>query len=48
MPSRQLKIEISPGSFGKILSAGSAFRDQSYQIMGHSLTAGSIETFAKN
>ena len=32
----------------RILSAGSAFRDQSCQIMGHSLTAGSIETSAKN
>ena len=48
MPSRQLKTEMSPGSSGKISSVGSTFRDQSYQIMGHSLTAGSIETFAKN
>ena len=48
MSSHQLKIEMSPGSSGKILSAGSAFRDQSCQIMGHSLTAGSIETYAKN
>ena len=48
MPSRQLKIEMSPGSSGKTLSTGSAFRDQSYQVMGRSLTVGSIETFAKN
>ena len=32
----------------KTLSAGSASRDQSYPIMGCSLTAGSIGTFAKN
>ena len=48
MPSRQSKIEMLLGSFGKTLSAGSASRDQSYQIMGRSLTAGSIKTFAKN
>ena len=48
MSSRQLKIEMSPGSYEKILFAGSAFRDQSCQIMGHSLTTESIETSAKN
>ena len=48
MPSRQLRIEMSPGSSGKILFIGSASRDQSYQIMDRSLTAGFIETFAKN
>ena len=48
MPSRQSKIEMSPGSSGKTLSAGSASRDQSYQIMGSSLTAGSIRTFSKS
>ena len=48
MPLRQSKIEMSPGSSGKTFSAGSAFRDQLYQIKGRSLTAGSIGTFAKN
>ena len=48
MPSHQLRIEMSPSSSGKILSAGSALQDQSCQIMGHSLTAESIETSAKN
>ena len=48
MPSRQSKIEMLLGSSRKTLSAGSASRDQSYPIMGRSLTAGSIETFAKN
>ena len=48
MPTRQSKIEMSPGSSGETLSAGSAFRGQSYQIMGRNLIAGSIETFAKN
>ena len=48
MPSRQSKIEMLLGSSGKTLSASSASRDQSYLIMGRSLTAGSIETFAKN
>ena len=48
MPSLQLKIKMSLGSSGKILFAGSAFRDQSCQIMGHSLTTGSIGTSAKN
>ena len=48
MPSRQSKIEMLHGSFGKTLFAGSASLDQSYPIMGRSLTAGSIETFAKN
>ena len=48
MPSRQSKIEMSPGSSGKTLSACSAFRDESYPIMGCSLTAGSIGTFDKS
>ena len=48
MPSRQLRIEMSLGSSGKTLFVGSASRDQSYQIMGRSLTASFIETFAKN
>ena len=48
MPSRQSKIEMLLGSSGKTLSAGSASRDQLYRIMGRSLTAGSIGTFAKN
>ena len=48
MPSHQLKTEMSPGSSGEISSAGLAFRDQSCQIMGHSLTAGSIGTSSKN
>ena len=48
MPSRQSKTKMLLGSSGKTLSAGSASRDQSYPIMGHSLTVGSIETFAKN
>ena len=48
MPLRQSKIEMSPGSPGKTLSAGSVSRDQSYLIMGRSLTAGPIGTFAKN
>ena len=48
MPSRQLNIEMSPGSSGKTLSVILAFRDQSYQIMGRSLTAESIGTFSKN
>ena len=48
MPLRQSKIEMSPGSSEKTLSAGSASRDQSYPIMGRSLTAGSIGTFAKS
>ena len=48
MPSCRLKIEMSPGSSKKILFAGSAFQDQSCQIMGYSLTVGSIETSAKN
>ena len=39
---------MSPDSFGRTLSADSAFRGQSYQIMGRSLTVGYIETFAKN
>ena len=48
MLSRQSKIEMSPGSFGKTLSVGSESRDQSYPIMGRSFTAGSIGTFAKS
>ena len=48
MPSRQLRIEMSPGSSGITLFVGSASRDQSYQIMGRSLTAEFIETFSKN
>ena len=48
MPLRQSKIEMSPGSSGKTLSAGSASRDQSYLIMGHSLTTGYIGTFSKS
>ena len=48
MPLHQLKIEMSPGSSRNILSAGSAFRDQSCQIMDHSLTAESIETSTKD
>ena len=48
MPSRQSKIEMLLGSSGKTLSTGLASRDQSYPIMGCSLTVGSIETFAKN
>ena len=48
MPSRQLRIETSPGSSGKTLFVGSASRDQSYQIIGHNLTVGFIKTFAKN
>ena len=45
---RQSKIDMSPGSSGEILSVGSAFRGQSYHIMGRNSTAGFIETFAKN
>ena len=48
MPLRQSKIEMSPGSSGKTLFTGSASRDQSYLIMGHSLTSESIGTFAKS
>ena len=48
MPSHQSNIEMSPGSSGETLSVGSAFQNQSYQIMGRSLITGSIETFAKN
>ena len=48
MPSRQSKIEMSPGSSEKTLSTGSVSRDQSYQIMGSSLTTGSIGTFSKS
>ena len=48
MPSRQSRIEMLLDSSGKTLSAGSASRDQLYPIMGRSLTAGSIRTFAKN
>ena len=48
MPSCQLKIEMLLGSSRKTLSTGSTSRDQSYPIMGRSLTARSIETFAKN
>ena len=48
MPLRQLKIEMSPGSSEEISSTGSAFRDQSCQIMGHILTVGSIGTSSKN
>ena len=48
MPSRQSKTEMLLGSSGKTLSVGSASRDQPYLIMGRSLTAKSIETFAKN
>ena len=48
MPLRQLKIEMSPGSSGTTLFVGSASQDQSYQIMGRSLTVGFIETFSKN
>ena len=48
MPSLQLKIEMSPSSSGETLSSGSASRDQSYLIMGRSLTAESIGTFAKS
>ena len=48
MPSRQSNIEMLLGSSGKTLSAGSASQDQSYPITGYSLTAGSIETFAKS
>ena len=46
MPLRQSKIEMSNGSSGRTLSAGSASRDQSYPIMGRSLTAESIGTFS--
>ena len=48
MPSRQSKIEMLHGSSGKTLSTGSASPDQSYPIMGRSLTAGSTGTFARN
>ena len=48
MPSHQSRIEMLLDSSGKTLSAGSASQDQSYPIMGRSLTAGSIGTFAKN
>ena len=48
MPLCQSKIELSPDSSRKTLSAGSASQDQSYPIMGHSLTAGSIGTFSKS
>ena len=48
MSSRQLRIEMSPGSSGKTLFVGSASRDQSYKIMGCNLTTGFIETFSKN
>ena len=41
-------IEMSHDSSGRTLSAGSVSQDQSYPIMGRSLTAGSIETFAKS
>ena len=47
MPLRQSRIEMLLDSSGKTLSAGSASRDQSYPIMGRSLTAWSIGTFAK-
>ena len=48
MPSLQSRIEMLLNSFGKTLSTGSTSRDQSYPIMGRSLAAGSIGTFAKN
>ena len=48
MPSRQSRIEMLLDSSEKTLSAGSASRDQSYPIMGRSLTAGSIMTFTNN
>ena len=48
MSSRPSKIEMLLGASRKTLSAGSASRDQSYPIMGRSLTAGSIGTFARN
>ena len=48
MPLHQSKTEMLLGSFEKTLSVDSTSRDQSYPIMGRSLTAGSIETFAKN
>ena len=48
MPSRQSKIKMPLGSSGKTLSAGLASRDQSYSIMGRSLIARSIKTFAKS
>ena len=43
-----IKVDMLLGSSGKTLSAGSASRDQSYLIMGSSLTAGSIENFSRN
>ena len=48
MPSLQSRIEMLLDSSGKTLSAGSVSRDQSYPIMGRSLTAGSIGTFSRN
>ena len=39
---------MSPDSFGRTLFADLAFRGQSYKIMVRSLTAGYIETFARN
>ena len=48
MPLSQSKIEMSSGSSEKTLPADSASQDQSYPIMGHSLTAGSIGTFSKS
>ena len=48
MPLRQSRIEMLLDSSKKTLSVGSASRDQSYPIMGHSLIAGYIGTFAKN
>ena len=48
MPSRQSKTEMLLGSSRKTLSTGSTSRDQSYPIMGRSLTDGSTGTFARN
>ena len=48
MPSRQSKIEMLLGLSRKTLFAGSAFRDQSYPIMGRSLIVESTGTFARN
>ena len=44
MPSRQSKIEMLLDSSGKTSFVDLASRDQSYPIMGRSLTAGSIGT----
>ena len=41
-------IKMLLGSSGKTLSVGSASRDQSYPIMGRSLTAGFTGTFSRN